>query len=268
MTADVAAAPRGASINVPLFVGITVSAAIAVLALVSLVWTPFGATALPPLAEPDATHWIGTDAAGRDGISALMAATLSTLLLGTLPSIASLMLGIPAGAALALWLGGAGRVPNAAGMFPASLAIGLIVSGLSAPANLTITLAILIPGTIVVAAGTRAALAPLWERDYVTAARIAGLTGVSAAQRHVLPHLLPRIVALGFELLAAAILVELSLSFAGLGVLPPSMSLGLMLRDAQQFATLRPLLVIAPGAVAMLTALGLLLAASGLRRRA
>ena len=90
---------------------------------------------------------------------------------------------------------------------------------------------------------------------------------MSAAQRHVLPQALPRLVALGLELLAAAVLTELSLSFAGLGALPPGSSLGLMLREAQQFAMLRPLLVIAPGAAVMLFALGLLLAASGLRRR-
>jgi peptide/nickel transport system permease protein len=266
MAVDIAPMPVGRPTGLAFVVGLSVPAAVAVLALVSLVWTPYGGVALPPLAEPSATHWLGSDAAGREAASVLMTATLGTLLLAALPSIASLMLGFPAGVALALWLGGAVRAPHVARTLPGAFVIGLLVSGLAAPGNLTITLAILIPGTIMVAAGTRAALAPLWQQDYVSAARIAGLSGVSAAQRHVLPELLPVIFALGLELLAAAILIELSLSFAGLGVLPPGLSLGLMLREAQQFAMVRPLLVIAPGGVALLAVFGLLLAASGLRR--
>jgi ABC-type dipeptide/oligopeptide/nickel transport system permease subunit len=64
---------------------------------------------------------------------------------------------------------------------------------------------------------------------------------------------------------AAALLVELTLSFAGLGVDGTGLSLGTMLRDGQQLAQVRPLLVVAPGAVAVLTILALLVAASGLR---
>jgi ABC-type dipeptide/oligopeptide/nickel transport system permease subunit len=56
-----------------------------------------------------------------------------------------------------------------------------------------------------------------------------------------------------------------TLSFAGLGVDGSGLSLGTMLRDGQQLAQARPLLVVAPGAVAVATGLALLMAASGLR---
>jgi peptide/nickel transport system permease protein len=263
MTVDLAPARPG--LNASVVLGAALVAIIAVLALVSIAWTPHGAAVLAPLAEPDAIHWIGTDAIGRDGTSVLMAATLTTLLLAVFGTLASLFVGIPIGAALAVLRPPTQRTAHVIGMLPPALLIGMVVSGLAAPANLTVFLAIALPGVVVAAVITRQALAPLWHRDYVTAARLGGLRPLAAAQRHVLPRLLPQLGALGLELLAIAILIEVSLSFAGLGVLPPGASLGLMLRESQQFMAVRPLLALVPGAVAVVTALALMLAASGLR---
>lgn len=264
MTAEAAPSARR-GVNLSVVLGGALAVVIATLALVSLAWTPHGSALLAPLAEPDAVHWIGTDAAGRDGASVLMAATLATLLLAWFATLVSLLVGVPIGAALALLRGPATFIAHAIAMLPPALLIGMVFAGLAAPANLTIFLAIVLPGVVVAAAITREVLAPLWQRDFVAAARLAGLRPLAAAQRHVLPRLLPQLGALGFELLAVAILIEVSLSFAGLGVLPPGVSLGLMLRDAQQFMMVRPLLMIVPGAVAVVTALALMLAASGLR---
>ena len=198
------AAPPRPVVDLRVIFGATLAVIIAVLALVSLAWTPHGAASLTPLAEPDASHWIGTDAIGRDGTSVLMAATLTTLLLSVFGTLASLFVGIPIGVALALRLPATRHTAHAIGMLPPALLIGMVVSGLAAPANLTLFLAI-------------------------------------------------------------AILIEVSLSFAGLGVLSPGASLGLMLRDSQQVMTIRPLLILVPGAVAVITSLALMLAASGLR---
>lgn len=257
--------PLRRGINLQLALGLALALAVAMLGLVSLAWTPHGTTLLAPLAEPGAVHWIGTDVAGRDGLSLLMAATLATLLLAALGTLASLLIGIPVGVALALRRGSSPSSAHAIAMLPAALLVGMVVGGLAAPANLTILLAIALPGAVVAGTITRQVLAPLWQRDFVSAARLAGLRPMSAAQRHVLPRLLPQLGALGLEVMAAAILIEISLSFAGLGVLPPGASLGLMLREAQPFLLIRPLLMIAPGLVAFVTALALMFAASGLR---
>lgn len=264
MTAEaLPAAPRG--IGLRMVLGLGLAAIVAVAGLVSLAWTPHGATLLAPLALPDAAHVIGTDVSGRDGLSLLMAATLATLLLAALGTLVSLLLGVPAGVVLALRRGTSRASVHAIAMLPPALLVGIVVGGLAVPANLVILLAIAAPGAIVAGTITRQALAPLWRRDFVSAARLAGLQPIAAAQRHVLPQLLPQLAALGLKLLAAAILIEIGLSFAGLGVLPPGVSLGLMLREGQPFLMIRPLLTIAPGAVAFLTALALMFAASGLR---
>lgn len=252
-------------VDLRVVLGVAPALLVIALALVSLAWTPHGATLLTPLVEPNAVHWIGTDAIGRDAASLLMSASLTTLLLALFGTLASLFIGIPVGAALAILRPGAALTSHAIAMLPPALLIGMVASGLGAPANLTVFLGIVLPGMVITGIITRRVLAPLWHRDYVTAARLAGLRPLAAAQRHVLPQLLPQLAALGLELLAISILVEVSLSFAGLGVLPPGASLGLMLREAQQFIAIRPLLAFAPGAVAVATALALMLSASGLR---
>jgi len=248
--------------------GIALVAIIALLALISLVWTPHGGVAGSgtPLAEADAAHWLGTDQTGRDMVSALMSATLMSLLLAWFATLVSLVIGIPVGALLAARLGaGAGRQLVLVGILPAALCLGAIFGGLQVPSTLSVFLAIGFPGAVAASMASRTIMAPVLAADYVAAARLAGLGWLGAGQRHVVPMVLPRLIALGLELLAAAMLVEVTLSFAGLGVDGAGLSLGTMLRDGQQLAQVRPLLVIAPGAVAVVTALALLVAASGLR---
>ena len=259
------AAPRG---RLQAGAGIALVAIIALLALISLVWTPHGGVAgsTTPLAEPDAVHWFGTDQTGRDVISALMSGTLMSLLLAWFATLVSLVIGIPTGVLLATRFGaGSRRQLVLVGILPAALCLGAILGGLRVQSTLSVFLAIGLPGAVAAAIAARAVLAPVLAADYVAAARLAGLGWLEAGQRHVVPMVMPQLVALGMELLAAAMLVEVTLSFAGLGVDGAGLSLGTMLRDGQQLAQMRPLLVIAPGAVALVTALALLISAGGLR---
>jgi peptide/nickel transport system permease protein len=258
-------APRG---RLQAGAGIALVAIIALLALISLVWTPHGGLAgtAAPLADPGATHWLGTDQTGRDLVSALMSATLMSLLLAWFATLVSLLIGIPLGATLAARFGaGAKRQLMLAGILPAALCLGAILGALQVQSTLSVFLAIGVPGAVAATVGSRAIMAPVLAADFVAAARLAGLGWLGVGQRHVAPMVLPPLIALGMELLAAAMLVEVTLSFAGLGVDGSGLSLGTMLRDGQQLAQVRPLLVVAPGAVAVITALALLIAASGLR---
>ena len=250
--------------------GIALVLIIALLALISLVWTPHGGVAgsATPLVEPGAVHWLGTDQTGRDVVSALMSATLMSLLLAWFATLVSLLIGIPLGALLAARFGaGVLRQLVLVGILPAALCLGAIFGALRVQSTLSVFLAIGLPGGVAATVASRAVMAPVLAADFVAAARLAGLGWLGAGQRHVVPMVLPRFVALGLELLAAAMLIEVTLSFAGLGVDGTGLSLGTMLRDGQQLAQARPLLVLAPGAVAMVTALALLIAASGLREQ-
>lgn len=269
MTSDVAYAPsERAPFDWQLLAGLVIVALVVLSALLSLIWTPHAGTIAATLAEPDVIHWLGTDAAGRDVVSALMSATLGTLLLAAFATLVCLLIGIPVGTAIALrYEGDVPPVPTL-GLPAAALAIALVVSGLNAPGNLTVILAIVLPGVPAAVQLVIVSLRPLWRLDFVTSARLAGLGAFSTAQRHVVPRLLPPLVATAFELLAAAVLIEVTLAFAGLGTLPPGTSLGLLLREGQQFLAIRPLLVVAPGLVTVIAALALLLVAARCRNGA
>lgn len=269
MTTDaIHASPERPDFDWHLLGGLVIVALVLLPALLSLFWTPHASTTAATLAEPDATHWLGTDAAGRDVLSALMSATLASLLLAGFATLVCLLIGAPIGTFIALRY--EGEVPSVPTLSlpAAALAVALVVSGLGAPGNLTVILAIVLPGLPAAGQLVVAALRPIWQLDFVTSARLAGLSAFSTAQRHVVPRLLPKLVAIACELLAAALLIEVTLSFAGLGTLPPGTSLGLMLRDGQQFLTIRPLLVIAPGIVTVAAALALLIVAARCRNGA
>jgi peptide/nickel transport system permease protein len=77
------------------------------------------------------------------------------------------------------------------------------------------------------------------ERDFVTLARIAGVSRLRIAIRHVLPNAMNSVLVLAVLDVGRAIMLESSLSFLGLGVQPPSLSWGSMLADGKsemQFA--------------------------------
>jgi peptide/nickel transport system permease protein len=248
--------------------GMALVAIILLLAVISLVWTPHGGVTASsvPLAEPGATHWLGTNQTGRDVVSALMSATLMSLLLASFATLVSLVIGIPLGGLLAARLGsGPARQLVLVGILPAALCLGTILAGMQVPSTLSVFLAIGLPGAVAATVASRMIMAPVLAADYVAAAKLAGLDWLGTGQRHVVPMVLPQLTALALELLAVAMLVEVTLSFAGLGVDGAGLSLGTMLRDGQQLAQARPLLVVAPGGVAMVTALAMLVAAGGLR---
>ena len=83
--------------------------------------------------------------------------------------------------------------------------------------------------------------------------------------RHILPNAATPVLVQASVLMAIAILVEASLSFLGVGVRPPTPSLGLMLADGRGFMVQAPWMVIFPGLAIMAAVLGFNMVADGLR---
>ncbi|MBK8085777.1 MAG: ABC transporter permease [Devosia sp.] len=242
---------------------------LAVLALTSLVWVPFPLAGPPltPLAEPGGLHLLGTDQAGRDVVSLLMTAALSSLAVAGFGTLIALLVGVPAGALMAARFGAGPSPGRVSGLLLApALIVAMLLTALGSAGPGTAILSVALPGAVAAGLAARAPVAMLLRRDYVAAARIAGLNALSAMQRHVLPALLPVVAALGLELFAVAILVEASLGFLGLAAGMSGTGLGVMLRDTQGFMQIRPLLAIAPGVTIVSLILALQLVARGLRR--
>jgi ABC-type dipeptide/oligopeptide/nickel transport system permease subunit len=117
----------------------------------------------------------------------------------------------------------------------------------------------------VVARVARAAVLAAKVEVYVDGARALGATAPRLVLGHILPNAATPILVQASVLMAIAILVEASLSFLGVGIKPPTPSLGLMLADGRGFMLQAPWMVIFPGLAIMVAVLGFNMVADGLR---
>ena len=148
--------------------------------------------------------------------------------------------------------------------FPAVLlAIGITAALGSSVLNVIIALSIVyVPRTARI---VRASVIVLREMEYVQAAIAAGAGHWRILRRHILPNAVaPLIVQLSF-LFAYAVLTEATLSFLGLGAVPPTPTWGNIMADGRQYLTDAPWIITIPGVALMLTVLGLNLLGDGLR---
>lgn len=103
------------------------------------------------------------------------------------------------------------------------------------------------------------------QRDYVEAARVIGAPDRRIITRHILPNVLPIVIVWATLAVPAFVIVEATLSFLGLGVLPPVPSLGNMLNGAIRFMAQSWELAFIPGAVIYVIVLAINLFGNGLR---
>jgi len=111
----------------------------------------------------------------------------------------------------------------------------------------------------------RSSVIVLREMEYVQAAVAAGAGHWRILRRHILPNAMaPLIVQLSF-LFAYAVLTEATLSFLGVGAVPPTPTWGNIMAEGRQYMIDAPWIITIPGAALMITVLGLNLLGDGLR---
>jgi peptide/nickel transport system permease protein len=99
---------------------------------------------------------------------------------------------------------------------------------------------------------------------YIEAARAVGATPGRVLLRHILPNVLPPLVAIATVSVSTMIMAEAGLSFLGLGVQPPLPAWGGMLADSRDLWEQAPWMAVSPGAAILLTVLGINLLGAGL----
>jgi peptide/nickel transport system permease protein len=250
--------------------GLTLVALVAGAVLVSYVWLPFAPddTTGGRLAPPGGDHPLGTDKLGRDLLTQLLIG--GRIALGT--ALGAVAVGGLLGVGTGLLAGFATRwLDDAAAValdiliaFPTLLLAMLIVAGTGASLG-TAILAIGLAIAAIVARLTRILVKQVLARDFITAARVAGVTWPRIVLSHVLPSIAPT-VAVNLALQAGlAVLAEASLSYLGLGAPPPNASWGRMLFEAQATVLTAPAGALAPGIALVVLVIGLNLTADGLR---
>ncbi len=203
-------------------------------------------------------HPLGTDESGRDVLARLMTGGQVSLVVGLLAGLVALLVGTAVGAlatARSRWLSTVtNRLLDAAMAVPAFFIL-LVTVTLFGGSTTTLVAAIGLTAWMSIARLVRAESLSLRERDYVLVARALGQPPAALFARHLLPHLVPTLMAAASVGVAQAVLTESALSFLGLGIEPPMASWGNMLTGAQQNLSEAPWLAIYPGVLIVLTVL-------------
>ncbi len=240
-------------------------------ALLSLVWQPWPPEAIDipaKLQPPSAAHWLGTDSLGRDVATMLLVGSRNSIVVGVVAVGIGLVAGVALGALAAARRGWTDELVMRAAdftfAFPALLT-AIMLTAIYGPGLGLSIVAIGLFNVPVFARLTRGAANAVWARDYVTAARAAGLGPWAITRDHVLPNIASLLIVQATISFATAILAEAALSYLGLGTQPPQPSWGRMLSEAQTLVFQAPRLAVYPGLAIMLSVLGLNLLGDGLR---
>lgn len=226
---------------------------------------------LPPGSPgAQATHWLGTDQLGRD----LLARILSGTRLSLLVVLVAAAIGAVIGVAL-------GMIAGYAGGWVDALIMRLIDIQLAVPFILLILLVIALMGAsltnIIVIMGStswaiyarvaRAKTLEIRELEYIQAVRAMGFSPLRVLLRHILPNLLTPLVVLLTLDIPRLIVLEASVGFLGIGIQPPTPTLGNLIGEGRSYMLLSQWLVLYPGLVIAALVIGCNLLGDALLRR-
>jgi len=220
---------------------------------------------------PSAAHPFGTDLIGHDMLAQVMAGTLTSMETALLVAAISTVVGTLIGA-LAGYYGGIidqllMRLTDLVLIVPL-LAILLVLSNRfskQADSQLFVGLLLALLLWTYLARLIRGTFMSLREREFIEAEHAIGASTWRIIMRHMVPNAAGAIVVNATLTVAAAILIEASLSFLGLGIQPPQVDLGSLVAAAEGDATTLPWLFYFPAAFLVLAILVVNFIGDGLR---
>lgn len=219
-------------------------------------------------AAPDAAHWFGTDELGRDIFSRIIFGTRISISVGLIAVGISLIGGVILGAAAGYY---GGKIDNVIMRcmdvlmaIPSILLNIAIVSALGTGLqNVMIAIGISsVPGYCRI---LRASILSLKDQEFVEASRAAGASDRFIILQHILPNCLAPLTVQATLRIGSAILSCASMSFIGLGIVPPTAEWGSMLSTGRDYIRSAPHLCTFPGAAIMFAIFSMNLIGDGLR---
>ena len=214
-------------------------------------------------------HLLGTDGLGRDMLTRILYGIRVSLTLAALGLLVSLALGVGVGMVSGLFGGKVDQVLMR--IVDVQLAFPYIVLAMAIVTATRTSIPILIlllglAGWVYFARVVRGSVLQEMEKDYVKAAEVLGAGKARIGLRYVFPNVLPAVVVIATLQFSALIIFEATLSFLGLGIQPPTPSLGGMMLDGVQYIASAWWVITFPGIAVLLTTLGLNLMSDGLRQ--
>lgn len=252
-------------------VGLCIVVILVLCAVLAPIISPYEPNAQDPrnrLQGPSACHWFGTDELGRDILSRIIYGARISMSVGLIAICISLIGGVTLGA-IAGYYGGTidniiMRCMDVLLSIPTILLNISIVAALgSGLQNVMIAIGVSsIPGYCRI---VRASILSLRDQDFVEASRAAGANDFFLITRHILPNCLAPLIVQATLRIGAAILSCASMSFLGLGIVPPTAEWGSMLSTGRDFLRDAPHVCIFPGLAIMAAVFSMNLVGDGLR---
>jgi oligopeptide/dipeptide ABC transporter ATP-binding protein len=217
-----------------------------------IVWGPRAAAidTSQMLAGPSREHWAGTDNLGRDILARVLVATRLTVMLALSATAIAVGVGLALGCAPMVTGRRLGALitsgVNIAVAFP-GLLLALFFAVIFGVGPTGAVLAIGLAGAPAFARLCQTLVASVGARDFITAARIAGVSRGRLLTRHVLPNIGEPLVVNATIGAGGALLAFAGLSFLGLGVQNPAYDWGRLLQDGLTNIYLQPAGALAPG---------------------
>jgi peptide/nickel transport system permease protein len=184
------------------------------------------------------THWLGTDAQGRDLLSAILYGLRISIQIGLIAGAIAFSLGATLGA-FAAYFGGRiealiMRIIDLQLSFPAIL-LALVLAALLGQGKWPLITALVTAQYAYFARTAHGAASTERSKDYVDAALSTPLKASRVVFRHILPNCLPPLIVVATVQVANSIALEATLSFLGLGLPVTEPSLGMLISNGFQY---------------------------------
>jgi len=256
----------------------------AVVSLTLLVLFFVGCYALPPLLPysytdldyyalqqpPSTEHWFGTNALGQDLLALTLRGMQKSMLIGICVALISTILAATVGAVAGYFGGWRDRrlmwLVDLLLVVPSFIVIAIVTPRLgSADRVFWLIVLFSVFGWMISSRIVRGMTMSLREREYVVAARYMGVSNWRIIVCHILPNVASLLIIDTTLNVGTAIIGETGLSFLGFGIQPPDVSLGTLIADGTNSATIFPWVFLFPAGVLVLIVLCTNLIGDGLR---
>jgi ABC-type dipeptide/oligopeptide/nickel transport systems, permease components len=220
------------------------------------------------LQKPSAAHWFGTDAYGRDVFARIIFGARTSLYIGVVTTLTSIILATILGAIAAYYEGPVDGIlmrlmDTIMAIPPVLLALAIVASLGPGLTNMVIAMTVSnVPG---LARVIRSVILSVVHQDFIEAARACGTRDGRIILRHVIPNAMGPIIVQATMSVSSMIINAAALSFLGMGIQPPQPEWGAMLSESSEYMMTSPHLVIIPGLAILFAALSINLFGDGLR---
>ncbi len=256
---------KGALIGIILIIIITL---LAIFAPIFSKFTYDGVDTAATNIAPNATHWFGTDAFGRDLWARLWTGTRISLIIAIVAVIIDIVVGMTYGL-ISGYFGGLvdvilQRIQEIINSIPTLVVLTILLTVMK-PSLTTVIIALIFTEWIPMSRITRAQVLKVKEDEFVLASRTLGASDFFIIFREILPNIFGQLIIMSMMTIPNAIFYEAYLAFVGLGLTVPRASLGTLINDGFENFLVYPYQMLIPSLVLAILMLSFNLFGDGLR---